>query len=126
MITESERGQHRERREHRVRRGRVEKKKGGVKPPLHLEDKRGAQRDTLLIVSGCAPRHQAHCGEKVSGRNQRRGSAPGQIEFGGAALASALALAEPGALQLPGLQKGSEKRGKKVRFRLERLLRVEV
>ena len=86
----------------------------------------GAQRDTLLIVSGCAPRRLVHCGEKVSGRNQRRGSAPGQIEFGGAALAAALTLAEPCALQLPDLQKGSEKQGKKIRFRLERLLRVEV
>jgi hypothetical protein len=113
VITESERGQHRERREHRVRRGRAEKKGG-------------AQRDTLLIVSGCAPRRQVHCGEKVSGRNQRRGSAPGQIEFGGAALASALTLAEPGALQLPELQKGSEERGKEFRLRLERLLWAEV
>ena len=50
----------------------------------------------------------------VSGRNQRRGSAPGQIEFEGTALAAALTLAEPGALRLPGLQKGSEKREEEV------------
>ena len=76
--------------------------------------KRGAQRDTLLIVSGCAPRRQVHCGEKLSGRNQRRGSAPGQIEFEGTAMAAALTLAEPGALRLPGLQKGSEKQKKEL------------
>jgi hypothetical protein len=73
---------------------------------------KGAQRDTLLIVSGCAPRRQVHCGEALSGRNQRRGSVPGQIEFEGTALAAALTLAEPSALRLPGLQKGSEKRRK--------------
>ena len=75
-----------------------------------FEKKGGAQRDTLLIVSGCAPRRLVHCGEKVSGRNQRRGSAPGQIGSEGTALAVAPTLAEPGALRLPGLQKGSEKR----------------
>ncbi len=37
---------------------------------------------------------------------------PGQIEFEGTALAAALTLAEPGALRLPGLQKGSEKQRK--------------
>ena len=39
-------------------------------------------------------------------------SLPGQIEFEGTALAAALTLAEPDALRLPGLQKGSEKQGK--------------
>ncbi len=37
---------------------------------------------------------------------------PGQIEFEGTALAAALTLAEPGALRLPDLQKGSEKQRK--------------
>jgi hypothetical protein len=37
---------------------------------------------------------------------------PGQIEFEGTTLAAALTLAEPGALRLPGLQKGSKKREK--------------
>ena len=94
------------------------RKRAGLKDQRYMEEvreeeKRGAQRDTLLIVSGCAPRRQVHCGEKLSGRNQRRGSAPGQIEFEGTAIAAALTLAEPGALRLPGLQKGSEKRGRK-------------
>ena len=39
---------------------------------------------------------------------------PGQIEFEGTALAAVLTLAEPGALRLPGLQKGSEKREKEL------------
>src|ERR1700731_5365866 len=75
--------------------------------------KRGAQRDTLPIVSGCAPRRQVHCGEKLSGRNQRRGSAPGQIEFEGTAMAAAHLLAEPGALRLPGFTEGERKAKKK-------------
>jgi len=34
------------------------------------EEKVGAQRDTLLIRSGCAPGHRIHSGEKVSGAVQ--------------------------------------------------------
>jgi hypothetical protein len=56
----------------RARPLRLRSGQAGVAAP---EEKRGAQRDTLLIVSGCAPRRQVHCGEKLSGRNQRRGSA---------------------------------------------------
>ena len=52
---------------------------------------------------------------------------PGQIEFEGTALTAALTLAEPGALRLPGLQKGSEKQRKeKPSFRLSHLLEVVV
>jgi len=39
---------------------------------LRTPKKRGARRDTLLVVSGCAPRRRVHCGENLSGRNQRR------------------------------------------------------
>jgi hypothetical protein len=50
---------------------------------------------------------------------------PGQIEFEGTALAAALTLAEPGALRLPDLQKGSEKR-RKLHLRFDRLLAAVV
>jgi hypothetical protein len=52
---------------------------------------------------------------------------PGQIEFEGTAMAAALTLAEPGALRLPGLQKGSEKQRKeKQSVRPNHLLEVVV
>ena len=50
---------------------------------------------------------------------------PGQIEFEGTALAAALTLAEPDALRLPGLQKGSEKQ-RKLHVRFDRLLAAEI
>ncbi len=50
---------------------------------------------------------------------------PGQIEFEGTALAAALTLAEPDALRLPGLQKGSEKQ-RKLHLRFDRLLAAEI
>src|SRR5215469_10448316 len=46
--------------------------------------KMGAQCDTLLIISDCAPKRRIHSGEKISGGGSRDCQLPpGQIEFGG-------------------------------------------
>jgi hypothetical protein len=78
--------------------------------------KRGAQRDTLLIVSGCAPRRQVHCGENSSGRNQRRGSAPGQIEFEAQRWPLRSLWLNPALCDSPVYRRGAKSNGRKPRI----------
>ena len=94
----------------------AQKKEGGIKPPL--QKRRGAARYSPYRQR-LRPSAPGSLRREVIGAESATWTAPGQIEFEGAGWCAALTLAEPGALRLPGLQKGSEKCSVEFRFLLE-------
>ena len=98
-----------------MRRGRAEKKAQDHSQEWLCHKKKEGRSAILSLSSAAAPLGARF----ITERSYRCGISdvdplPGQIEFEGTALAAALTLAEPDALRLPGLQKGSEKREEEV------------
>ena len=82
----------------------------------------GAQCDTLLIISDCAPKRRIHSGEKISGGGSHDCQLPpGQIEFGGTNYK--ILPCRSGwtrRFKLPALQKGSRPEKKEIPLLVER------
>ena len=93
----------------------------GAAVTVPQEKKRGAARYSPYRQR-LRPSAPGSLRREAIGAESATWTAPGQIEFEGTARFAALTLAEPDALQLPGLQKGSEKHCLKFYF----LLAIEV